>query len=69
MERTPVTSSNLVSVGYNEESCVLEVEFKGGVIYEYLDVPKQVHEELMSASSHGEYMNAHVRTKYRYQRI
>lgn len=29
MERTVVNSSNLVSVGYDEDSSTLEIEFKG----------------------------------------
>ena len=39
MERIAVESSNLASIGYDEASMVLEVEFKHGGIYQYFDVP------------------------------
>jgi hypothetical protein len=48
MERVPVSSSNLISVGYEPSSEILEVEFKGGV-YQYYNVPQFMHEELMQA--------------------
>jgi len=69
MDRISVSSSNINSIGYNEESSILEVEFKGGEIYEYFDVPPQVYQELMGAGSHGAYHNSHIRNRFRYQRL
>lgn len=69
MDREPVISSNLVSVGYSPESETLEVEFKGGTVYQYYNVPAVVHEQLMSAPSHGEYFAAHIRNTYPYARL
>lgn len=65
----PVNSSNLIAVGYDEQNSILRVEFKGGLIYEYYDVPLHVYQGLMSAASHGEYMNSSIRSSYRYQRL
>ena len=53
MERCSVESSNLTSVGYDEDSFVLEVEFKKGAVYRYLDVPVLVYEEMMESESIG----------------
>ncbi|WP_140132871.1 KTSC domain-containing protein, partial [Vibrio parahaemolyticus] len=50
MERIAVSSSNLVSVGYDEGTMTLEVEFNNG-IYQYYDVPLYIYEELMGAAS------------------
>ena len=47
LERIPVQSSNLKSVGYDERSQTLEVEFLNGGIYQYTRLPKYVYEELM----------------------
>ena len=47
MRRTPVNSSNLVSVGYDPRSLTLEVEFHGGSVYHYFDVAEFEHQELM----------------------
>ena len=69
MIRVPVTSSNIRSIGYNEESQTLEVEFHGGEIYQYFNVPKSAYTELMSASSHGSHLHRHIEDNYRCSRI
>ena len=69
MKRKNVTSSNVASVGYEEETSTLEVEFKSGAIYQYSDVPKSEFEGLINASSVGMYLNSHVKTKYNYTKV
>ena len=69
MHRKSVTSSNLVSVGYDAESKALQIEFDGGAVYDYEDVPAEVHEELMSASSHGKYFDRRIKHSYAYSRV
>ena len=70
IERTPVRSSALGSVGYDQEQRVLEIEFTNGAVYQYFDVPAEVHRGLMAAESHGRYFNQQVRDKsFRYQRM
>lgn len=69
MERKPVISSNINSIGYDEQSSILEVEFNSGRIYQYFNVPKVIYIALMSASSHGTYFNQNVRTSFSYKRI
>jgi len=69
MERILVESSNLESVGYDEENEILEVEFKSGAVYRYYDVPPEVYEELMTADSHGSYFYWNIRDVFRYRRI
>ncbi len=69
MERTPVVSSNIASVGYDAGAYVLEVEFTNGHIYQYFDVPEAVFVELMGSGSLGAYLNGHIRKQYRYIRI
>ena len=70
IERTPVRSSALRSVGYDQEQRVLEIEFTGGEVYRYFDVPAEVYRGLMAAESHGRYFHRHVRDAgYRYQRM
>lgn len=61
IERVPVTSSNLQSVGYDAVSQKLTVEFRNGSVYEYGNVPPEVHAELMQAKSHGKYFHSHIR--------
>ena len=70
IERTPVRSSALRSVGYDPKQRVLEIEFTNRSVYQYSDVPPKVYRGLMAAESHGRYFYQHVRNKsYRYQRM
>lgn len=61
MNRTPVTSSNLKSIGYDTNTQNLEIEFLNGGLYLYSGVPASVHAGLMSASSHGSYFDTYVK--------
>lgn len=66
MDRVQVSSSNLLSVGYNSKTMVLEVEFKNRSIYQYFGIPSNIYSGLMSAKSHGRYFHAYIK-KGRYQ--
>jgi hypothetical protein len=69
MDRTPVTSSDLSSVGYDEESSTLEIEFKKGAIYQYSGVPEDEYQNLMGASSVGRYFNSNIKNRYSYIKL
>jgi hypothetical protein len=59
MQRTPIPSTQLRSVGYDAATQTLEVEFTSGEISCSVGVPENTYRDLMSASSHGQYCNAH----------
>lgn len=67
MYRIPVSSSNIRSIGY--ESGILEVEFSSGHVYQYFDVPPQVHKAFLNSTAYGEFLNENIRYFYRYQKI
>lgn len=70
MERQFVSSSNILSIGYEPSSMTLEVEFKNGAVYQYYDVPQSIYEGLMAADSHGRYLDIYVKKGgYRYSQI
>lgn len=69
MERVPVSSSNIASVGFDESNQVLEVEFISGSIYEYYGVPAHVFRELIEAPSVGGYFAQRVRNAFGFSRI
>jgi hypothetical protein len=69
MNRTPVESSNIADVGYDSSSQTLEVGFLNGTVYQYFDVPPTVHQELMSADSHGKYFSANIKNHYRFVKL
>ena len=68
MKRQIVASSNLRSVGYDEATHTLEIEFQNGRVYRYLEVPREVYEGLMKADSLGRYFNEYIRDDYPYSR-
>jgi hypothetical protein len=61
MRREPVTSEAMRSVGYDPRRRMLEIEFADGDVYRYLDVPPELHLDLMRADSHGEFFAHHIR--------
>lgn len=69
MERQPVSSSNVASVGYDEASNTLEIEFHNGTVYQYFDVPQNVAQALVSASSVGSYLASNIKGHYRYSKV
>lgn len=69
MQRQPVSSSNIESIGYDPAAQVLEVAFLNHTVYQYFNVPHYVHEELMAAGSHGTYLNASIKGVYQYQKV
>lgn len=70
MIRQPVSSSNLASVGYDDQSNTLEIKFNNGGIYQYFNVPSSVHLGLMNASSHGQYFDRNIKKAgYRYTKV
>lgn len=64
-----MTSSSIASLGYDAVRCVLEVEFDGGTVYRYFDVPAAAVETLLAAQSIGRTFNAWIRDRYRCVRV
>lgn len=69
MDRTPVNSSNLASVGYESASLTLEIEFRNGGTYRYFDVAESEYQNLLQAGSKGKYFNAYIKLRYRYVKL
>lgn len=70
MNRVPVSSSNLQSVGYDPVTHVLEIAFHSSGIYQYSNVPAHIHSGLMSAPSKGQYFDAHIKKAgYPYRKV
>jgi hypothetical protein len=60
MERTAVTSRNIVSIGYDPSSSTLEIEFKDAT-YQYYGVPADIYEGLLQAPSKGSFFAQYIR--------
>lgn len=64
MERKQVKSSNVKSVGYDEVKRILEVEFIGGDVYQYVNVPPETHVNLITSPSIGKAIHTLLRNKF-----
>jgi len=69
MDRVPVTSENLASVGYEPATNVLEIEFRRGVVYRYFGVPRSVFQGLMASSSKGTFFVEAIRDQFAFERV
>lgn len=67
--REPVDSSAIESIGYKEAVKALDVEFEGGAVYRYADVPPGVYRKLMAAQSKGRFVNYEIKPRYSCERI
>jgi len=68
-EMTPVSSSNVVEVGYNEETQEVYIRFLNGSLYVYKGVPKFEYEGLLNAPSIGSYLHRNYKNVYPYERV
>jgi hypothetical protein len=66
--RTPIESTAVTSIGYDCAERHLEIRFKNGGVYEYLDVPADVYCQFLTAVSKGRYFNETIRERFAYRR-
>ena len=69
VERLPVKSRILRSVGYNESTKILEIEFSSGFVYQYSGVPPKVYADLMHSDEIGKYYSEKVRPKFQTKQV
>ena len=64
IKREAVHSTALASVGYSKRLHALEIEFRNGAVYRYLNVGPAIYHDLMSASSKARFYDENIRRKY-----
>lgn len=69
MHRKQVISSHILSIGYDEQDLILEIEFSNHALYHYYDVPYNVYNRLMKSTSHGSFLKQYIEKSYKYKRI
>lgn len=65
---TPVESSNILSVGYDETTSSMYVKYLSGT-YKYDNVKKSTYESLLTSPSKGRFMNQNIKGQYNYSRV
>jgi hypothetical protein len=66
---TPCQSSNIAAHGYDPASKTLALQFKGGGVYHYHDVPAEVAAGLSNAESIGKYVSQSIRGQFKHTAI
>lgn len=69
MTLTPVDSSMLLAVGYDDKAKELEALFSSGEVWRYVEVPRKVYQELLESEFEGIYMRTLVIDVYRDYRL
>jgi len=69
MRVTAVESTTLVTVSYDDDRELLQLEFCSRAVYQYFGVPAVVHRSLLDASSKGRYFNQAIRRRFPYRLI
>ncbi len=65
IKRVPVESTALATVGYSKRLHALEIEFRNGAVYRYLEVKPDIYEALLQARSKARFYDENIRRKYR----
>ena len=74
MNRRPVSSSNIASIGWQESEegsgeGTLEVAFRSGHLYAYQGVPQSTYQQLLGATSVGKTFRAIIMDRYDQTRV
>jgi len=69
VERQIVESSAVASLGYDEPSQTLEVEFKKAGVYQYYNVPQITYDQMMASDSIGTFINVHIKPSHPCSRV
>lgn len=65
----PVNSSNIHSIGYDEEAKELHVRFASGQTYVYEGVEKGIFNRFRQSESKMKFLNANVKEAYKFRKI
>jgi hypothetical protein len=69
MNRDPVSSSSITSVGYDDQSQTLEIEFSNGSVYQYYNVGSDMFDQFIAAPSKGQFLHAYIRNAFPFSKV
>jgi len=62
-------SSVVHTMRYDPASRTLRIRFVSGLVYDYINVPEAVFNEMKGAGSKGSFLNRRIKTKYRFRKV
>ena len=69
MDRTAVRSSNIRSIGYDDPTSTLEIEFHSGGVYQYLSVPRATFDKFIASPSKGKFFDQFIKDRFKTKKI
>ncbi len=69
MKRLAVESTTLLTIAYDVDRQILQLEFRDRSVYNYFNIPADVHQCLVDAPSIGGYFNNCIRGRFEYARV
>ncbi len=69
MQRQPVSSSQIRSLGHDPATSTLEVEFHSGGVYQYVGVDALTHKAMAEADSIGAHFHSNIRGKFPFRKV
>ncbi len=69
LERLSVKSRILRSVGYNNSTKILEIEFHTRLVYQYSGVPPKVYADLMHSGEIGKFFSEKIRPRFQTKQV
>ena len=66
--RQTVTSSDIASIGYDDATQTLEIEFHATGVYRYFSVPPAVFETIRTAPSPGKFFLQNINGKFAWEK-
>jgi hypothetical protein len=69
MNRVPVESANIASIGFDKETSTLEIEFLDGAVYQYFDIEERLFTGLVASDAKGAYFAKNIKGIFRYSRV
>ena len=69
MERQFIKSSMIKSIGYDQNSSTLELEFNSGAVWQYFDFPESLWYDFESTESKGKFFHREIINQYSESRV
>jgi hypothetical protein len=69
MNREYIGSEDVSSAGYDPETMVMEIEFHNGTVFQYLEVPAEIFEGLISSVNPGKFFAQSIKNKFKFFQI
>jgi hypothetical protein len=69
IKRMVMPSTVVARMDYDEATRILRITFVSGLVYDYLEVPKDVYVSMKESGSKGIFLNRNIKNKYHFRKV